>query len=121
MNGSPAPWDALAERDPTPFSLSAWYLAWWDGYGADRQLRVCTVWDGSELVGLLPLCKRGGRLEALANEESCVVRPLARDAGALELLAERPPMRYDLFEIRRLPVGDEGLDAFTAAARRRDD
>jgi CelD/BcsL family acetyltransferase involved in cellulose biosynthesis len=114
-----ARWDALAELDPTPFSLSAWYLAWWDGYGADRRLRVCTVWDGSELVGLLPLCKRGGRLEAMANEESCVVRPLARDARALELLAQAATdERYDLLEIRRLPVGDEGLDAFAAAARR---
>ena len=61
--------------DPTPFSLHAWFLAWWDGYGAGR-LRVITLWE-RELVALLPLCERGGRLEAMANEESCVVRPLA--------------------------------------------
>ena len=111
-------WDALAAVDPTPFSLSAWYLAWWDGYGADRELRVCTVWNGSELGGLLPLCERDGRLEAMANEESCVVRPLARDSEALQLLAGATATeRYDLMEIRRLPEGDEAIDALATAAR----
>ena len=111
-------WDALAALDPTPFSLSAWYLAWWDGYGADRKLRVCTVWNGSELRGLLPLCERDGRLEAMANEESCVVRPLAHDTESLQLLAEATATeRYDLMEIRRLPEGDEAIAALAAAAR----
>ena len=111
-------WDALAAVDPTPFSLSAWYLAWWDGYGADRDLRVCTLWEDGELVALLPLCERGGRLEAMANEESCVVRPLARDTETLRLLAEATATeRYDLMEIRRLPEGDEAIEALAAAAR----
>jgi CelD/BcsL family acetyltransferase involved in cellulose biosynthesis len=111
-------WDALAAVDPTPFSLSAWYLAWWDGYGADRDLRVCTLWEDDELVALLPLCERGGRLEAMANEESCVVRPLARDTETLRLLAEATATeRYDLMEIRRLPEGDAAIEALAAAAR----
>jgi CelD/BcsL family acetyltransferase involved in cellulose biosynthesis len=111
-------WDALAAVDPTPFSLSAWYLAWWDGYGADRDMRVCTVWEDGELVALLPLCERGGRLEAMANEESCIVRPLARDTETLRLLAEATATeRYDLMEIRRLPEGDEAIEALAAAAR----
>ena len=111
-------WDALAEQDPTPFSLHAWYSAWWDGYGGGRELRICTVWDSGELVALLPLCARGGRLEALANEESCVVRPLARDLEALALLAEAAAgERYDLLEIRRLPAGDPAVEALIRAAR----
>jgi CelD/BcsL family acetyltransferase involved in cellulose biosynthesis len=118
MAGLAAHWDALAESDPTPFSLHAWYMAWWDGYGSDRDLRVCTVWNGSDLAGLLPLCLRNGRLEAMANEESCVVRPLARDAETLRLLADAAAReRYDLMEIRRLPEGDRGIDALAAAAR----
>ena len=76
------------------------------------------MWDGAELAGLLPLCRRDGRLEAMANEESCVVRPLARDAEALRLLAEAAAReRYDLLEIRRLPEGDEAIEALAAAAR----
>jgi CelD/BcsL family acetyltransferase involved in cellulose biosynthesis len=67
---------------------------------------------------VLPLCARNGRLEAMANEESCVVRPLARDAEALRLLAEAAAReRYDLLEIRRLPEGDEAIAALAAAAR----
>lgn len=111
-------WDALAEQDPTPFSLHAWYSAWWEGYGGGRELRICTVWDAGELVALLPLCARGGRLEALANEESCVVRPLARDAEALRLLAEAAAgARYDLLEVRRLAEGDPGIEALSHAVR----
>ena len=112
------PWDELAAQDPTPFSLHAWYSAWWDGYGKSRALRVCTVWDGGELAGVLPLCSRDGRLEAMANEESCVVRPLARDADALRLLAEAAVReRSALLEIRRLPDGDSGIEILTQAAR----
>ena len=84
----PRPGTLWRRPTPLPFSLHAWYSAWWDGYGAGRELRICTVWDGAELAGLLPLCGRDGRLEAMANEESCVVRPLARDAEALRLLAD---------------------------------
>ena len=111
-------WDALAESDPTPFSLSAWYLAWWDGYGDGRRLRVCSLWDNGDLVGLLPLCAQNGRLEAMANEESCVVRPLARDGDALRALAGAAAAeRYDLFEIRRLPEDDVGIEVLANAAR----
>ena len=118
LAGLGAAWDALAERDPTPFSLHAWYAAWWDGYGAGRELRVCTAWDRSGLVGVLPLCRANGRLEAMANEESCVVRPLARDSEALRALTDAAAReRYDLLEIRRLPDGDGGLDALRDAAR----
>lgn len=118
LPGLAGPWDTLAARDPTPFSLHAWYSAWWDGYGAGRELRLGTVWEGAELAALLPLCERDGRLEALANEESCVVRPLAGDAEALRVLAEAALReRYDLLEVRRLPEGDEGIAALAAAAR----
>jgi len=112
-------WDALAALDPTPFSSRAWYSAWWEGYGDGRGLRVCTVWDGDEVVALLPLCSVGGRLESMANIESCVVRPLARDAAALEqAVAAAVAERYELFEVRRLPEDDPGIGALSAAARK---
>lgn len=111
-------WDALAARDAMPFSLSAWYAAWWEGYGVGRTMRVCTVWDAGELVALLPLCARGERLETMANVESCVCRPLASDADALRRLAEAVlGERYGLLEVKRLPEGDPGIDALAEAAR----
>ena len=111
-------WDALARLDPTPFSYRAWFAAWWPAFGAGRTPRVCTVWDAERLVGLLPLCARDGRLEGMTNVESCVFRPLAADADALaRLTAAAVSQRYDLFELRRLPEGDQGIAALQSAAR----
>jgi CelD/BcsL family acetyltransferase involved in cellulose biosynthesis len=46
------------------------------------------------------------------------VRPLARDAEALQVLTDAVAREsYDLLEIRRLPEGDEAIPALTAAAR----
>ncbi len=111
-------WDDLAALDPTPFSLSAWYAAWWEGYGDGRAMRVCTVWDAGELVALLPLCARDERLETMANVESCVCRPLARDRDALRQVTEAAlGERYGLLEVKRLPAGDAAIDALGDAAR----
>ncbi len=116
--GIAAAWDDLAALDPTPFSLSAWYAAWWEGYGGGRTMRVCTVWDAGELVALLPLCATGERLETMTNVESCVCRPLARDGDALRRVAEAALReRYGLLEVKRLPEGDAGIDALSDAAR----
>jgi CelD/BcsL family acetyltransferase involved in cellulose biosynthesis len=113
-------WDSLAQLDPTPFSSRAWYSAWWESYGGGRELRVCTIWDADEIVALLPLCAANGRLESMANVESCVFRPLARDRPALEQAAEAAVAEpYALLEIKRLPEGDPGIDALRNAARGR--
>ena len=70
-------WDRLAVLDPSPFSLHAWYAAWWRAFGGGT-LHVCVVREGDELVGGLPL--------GMANEHSPSFRPLARDDAALEAL-----------------------------------
>ena len=64
-----------------------------------------------------PALRANGRLEAMANEESCVVRPLARDAGVAAARRCDGAERYDLMEISRLPEGDEAIAALAAAAR----
>jgi CelD/BcsL family acetyltransferase involved in cellulose biosynthesis len=110
-------WDALAALDPTPFSLRDWYGAWWEAYGVGRELRVCTVWDADALVALWPLCRRSGRLESMANVESSVCRPLARDAHALgHAAAATAAERYDILEVKRLPEGDPSIEALSHAA-----
>jgi CelD/BcsL family acetyltransferase involved in cellulose biosynthesis len=110
-------WDALAALDPMPFSLRDWYGAWWEAYGEGRKLRVCTVWDADALVALWPLCTRAGRLESMANIESSVCRPLARDTDALaRAAAAAAAERYDLLEMKRLPAGDPAIEALSHAA-----
>ena len=70
------------------------------------------------LVGLLPLCARGGRLEGMTNIESAVFRPLAADPDALVRITEAAVAeRYALLEVKRLPEGDPGIDALARAAR----
>lgn len=83
-----APWELLSEFDPLPFCGHPWLSAWWQAFGGDRELRICAVWRGEELAAVLPLCRRGRRLEAMANVHTPVFRPLSRDGEALETLLD---------------------------------
>src|SRR5437763_13578299 len=76
-------WDALALAQPTPFAAHAWLAAWWDAFAEPRdELRVGVLWRGDELVAGLPLMRRGGHLEALANWHTPVFGAIAADAEA---------------------------------------
>ena len=50
-------WRALAERTPgvSLFSSWEWQSTWWKHYGGTRSPRIITVWNGGELIGLLPI------------------------------------------------------------------
>jgi CelD/BcsL family acetyltransferase involved in cellulose biosynthesis len=82
------PWDRLAAADPAPFSYQAWLVPWWRAFGGRRELRVCTVWEGAELIAALPLrCDGGRRLRATTNDHTPAYRPLTRGAAARATLA----------------------------------
>ena len=51
-------WDSLVERctPATLFQTWEWNDAWWQAFGAGKQLRLLQVHDRGELVGLAPLC-----------------------------------------------------------------
>jgi len=112
-------WDELAELDPTPFARHAWFEAWWDAFSDDSQLSVCAVWEGTRLVAVLPLSRTGGRLSAMANDHTPVLRPLARDPQALEALVDAV-MEADVGEVElaALPAHDRVVDHLVHAARR---
>lgn len=76
-------WRALLEHAPNaePVMTPTWILAWWREFGAadGRELRVIAVYDGADLVGLLPLSRRWvrhrgaipmRRIESLATGEA---------------------------------------------------
>jgi hypothetical protein len=50
------PWRSLAERagGVSVFSTWEWQSLCWKHYGAGKQLRLITVWEGTALIGLLP-------------------------------------------------------------------
>ncbi|HEX9657883.1 MAG TPA: hypothetical protein VGB89_13330, partial [Bacteroidota bacterium] len=49
-------WDQLHTRiRGTVFQTSSWNRHWWNVYGNGYTLRVVTVWQGNELLAVLPL------------------------------------------------------------------
>jgi CelD/BcsL family acetyltransferase involved in cellulose biosynthesis len=73
-------WDRLADG---PFQRHAWYDAWWSSSSTGRRLAICTMWLTEELVAVLPLCRHGLRLEAMANVHSpvaAILRPSPRSS-----------------------------------------
>lgn len=81
-----AEWDALADLHQLPFLRHAWFAAWWVSFAAGRELSVCTVRDGRDLVAAFPLCTSGRRLEPLANDHTPLFGPIARDDASLRAL-----------------------------------
>lgn len=79
-------WEGLLGEEAMPFDLHCWYSAWWDAFGADGELVVCTARRDGELAGVLPLRREGRTLAALANSHSPVCRPVAGDEDTGRLL-----------------------------------
>lgn len=76
-------WDELAVQRGRPFCAPAWMLAWWRNARPERAaLRVVTIFDGDELIGLAPFFSvrtRGGidELRFLGSRTSVRGEPLA--------------------------------------------
>jgi CelD/BcsL family acetyltransferase involved in cellulose biosynthesis len=102
-----ASWDRLATGIFEPFLRNAWFLAWWDAFGAGRELRTCVLWRGDELVGAFPLCATAdGRLAALSNGHSPVFHPLSSDAAAERALVAAAMDGSSELVVEGVPVGD---------------
>jgi len=78
-----APWRELASDAPsaTPFQTFEWHQTWWKHYGGFREPQVVAVYDGSELVGLMPLMRTRGpwrTLRPMGIGPSDYLHPVAR-------------------------------------------
>jgi CelD/BcsL family acetyltransferase involved in cellulose biosynthesis len=112
-------WEALLPEHPHPFDSHDWYSAWWKAFGGGGGLAVCTVREGGELAGALPLRADGGRTTGLANGHSGMFRPLARDEEAMEALAAAALSRRARETVMPLlPSMDACVPLLEAAARR---
>ncbi len=51
------PWNDLLQRSATNtiFNTWQWQETWWRCFGEDRELRLCMVYEGRQLVGIAPL------------------------------------------------------------------
>jgi CelD/BcsL family acetyltransferase involved in cellulose biosynthesis len=50
-------WEDLYHNSPlsTPFQSWSWLYSWWESFGEGYELRLITVWEGTLLVGVIPL------------------------------------------------------------------
>jgi CelD/BcsL family acetyltransferase involved in cellulose biosynthesis len=88
-------WEELAERvDGSPFLRPGWILPWLRAFGTGTPEAI-TIRREGELVGVLPMQRRRGRLVSVSNWHSPVFSPLLEDADAADVLLEH------LFDGRR--------------------
>jgi CelD/BcsL family acetyltransferase involved in cellulose biosynthesis len=82
-------WEQLAERvDGSPFLRPGWILPWLEAFGTGAPEAI-TVRREGELVGLLPMQRRGGRLRSVANWHSPVFGPLVLDDAARDAVLDQ--------------------------------
>jgi CelD/BcsL family acetyltransferase involved in cellulose biosynthesis len=81
-------WEQLAERvDGSPFLRPGWILPWLRAFGTGKPEAI-TVRRGDELVAVLPMQRKRGRLSSAANWHSPVFGPLVADEEARDILLE---------------------------------
>jgi CelD/BcsL family acetyltransferase involved in cellulose biosynthesis len=111
-------WDWLAVRERAPFARHAWFWAWWDAFGAGRELSICAVWRGRRLVAVLPLWRQGGALRAMANVHTPVFQAPACDhharRAAFTAALEAAP---GALEIEALAASDSALATLARDSR----
>lgn len=139
-------WRALSTD---PFTAPEWILPWCEMFAPDTGIEAVTAWRATELVALVPLVRRGNRLEApvnvhtpyfdipasdssarvsvlgelLATEASSIVLDaLPADGPTAEWLCHHAAGRRVVARSRHVsPCVDtgQGVDAFRTATRRR--
>ncbi len=87
------PWQDLVNHSPnvTPFQTWEWQQTWWQNYGGVREPQAFAVYEGDDLVGLMPLMRTRGpwrTLRAMGMGPSDYLHPLARD-GYEEVVTDR--------------------------------
>jgi CelD/BcsL family acetyltransferase involved in cellulose biosynthesis len=114
------PWERLAEAEAYPFVRFDWLHSWWRAFGGSLRLAICAAWDGDELVGAFPLCRRGRNLEAMQNVHSPVFRLIARDEQTRrELVEAAVDAAGDALLVEQLPEHAPALPMLVEAARGR--
>src|SRR5471030_1748429 len=77
------PWRDLVPHSPdaTPFQTFEWNRTWWRHYGGVRQPQAHAVYEGNDLVGLMPLTRSRGpwrTLRPMGIGPSDYLHPLIR-------------------------------------------
>jgi len=82
-------WERLWGSDPRAeiFQTPAWARAWWHAFGHNYALCTVVVFEGSEVIGILPLVRRGRTLQFLGTPEADYADILCEEGRSAEVLA----------------------------------
>jgi len=78
------PWRELANSacSATPFQTFEWQSTWWEHYGGLREPQAICIYEGQDLVGLMPLVRSRGpwrTLRPMGIGPSDYLHPLSRE------------------------------------------
>jgi CelD/BcsL family acetyltransferase involved in cellulose biosynthesis len=107
-------WSRLWEADPLGevFQSFAWNRAWWRACGASVELCTPVVFAGREVIGILPLIRRNGRLEFLGSPHADYGDVICAEESTGQVLA------WSLRELQKLGDWREGfLDGLPEESR----
>jgi CelD/BcsL family acetyltransferase involved in cellulose biosynthesis len=82
-------WQRLWESDcrAEVFQTPEWTRAWWHAFGHNYDLCTIVVFDGDQVKGILPLVRRGNRLQFLGTPEADYADILCEENRTAEVLA----------------------------------
>ncbi len=81
-------WERLWQADPKAevFQAFAWARAWWQSYGDHFEMCTPVMWEGDEVVGILPLVKRESIVQFLGTPEADYADMLCEEGREAEVL-----------------------------------
>jgi CelD/BcsL family acetyltransferase involved in cellulose biosynthesis len=107
-------WDRMWAADPKGeiFQSFKWNRSWWQACGASVRLCTPVVFAGGEVIGILPLILRNGRLEFLGSPHADYGDVICAESSTVEVL------EWSLRELQKLSEWREGLlDGLPAESR----
>lgn len=94
-----AAWDDLADAvGAPPWSRAGWLEPWWQAFGRGPAV-VLLAYRQSNLVGVLPLERRGARLSSMSNWHTPSFALVAADDTAAAALLERASRSAEVLEL----------------------
>jgi CelD/BcsL family acetyltransferase involved in cellulose biosynthesis len=125
------PWNALVERAGIdhPFVRHEWMRAWWDAFGAGRELHIVTIRSRDELIAIAPFMITRGRmygvpvrrLELIFNVHTPRLEIITGRAHrevyrALWKYLREHGGRWDVAQLHQLPEGSRTLEELRRVA-----
>ena len=118
------PWKQLVRESAgaTPFQTWEWHSIWWKHYAKSRRPVIFQVYEGDELVGLMPLMISRGpwrTVRAMASGASDYLHPLVR-SGCESLVASsltqalRDMKDVDLIDLHQIRETEQLSEVFPA-------